>query len=76
MKTFAWSTLSAGIALVIAFWITLFDGGIIADATGGVGRITPGQTVIGIGGLLLTLAGIALLVVAARRPPIRGRLAD
>ncbi|WP_341935841.1 hypothetical protein MRBLWO14_001516 [Microbacterium sp. LWO14-1.2] len=67
MRTFAWSLFSAGIALIIAFAILIFESGIIADATGGVGSMTPGQAFVGLGGGTLILGGIALLVTATRR---------
>jgi hypothetical protein len=67
MKTFGWSLLSAGVALIFAFALVIFESGIIADETGSVGALHPGQATVGILGIVLFIAGVVTLIISARR---------
>lgn len=67
MKTFGWCLVSAGFALLLAFAAATFEAGIIVDAAGGVGTLTPVHAAIGVGGGILVVAGIATFVFASRR---------
>ena len=61
--------LAAGAALVLSAAAMAFQNGIIADATGGVGVITPVEYAMWIVGLVLSVTGAIVLPVAARLRP-------
>lgn len=68
MKIVSVALLSSGIVLLLAAAALAFQGGLIADSTGGVGGITPVESVMWIVAPLLAILGLVLFFV---RPRVR-----
>ncbi|MBF4580658.1 hypothetical protein [Frigoribacterium sp. VKM Ac-2530] len=66
MKIVSVALLSSGIAILLAAAALAFQGGIIADSTGGVGGITPVETVMWVVAPVLAILGLVLLFVRPR----------
>lgn len=66
MKIVSVALLSSGIAILLAAAALAFQGGIIADSTGGVGGITPVETVMWVVAPVLASLGLVLLFVRPR----------
>ncbi|MBD8583075.1 hypothetical protein IFT90_00735 [Frigoribacterium sp. CFBP 8766] len=66
MKIVSVALLSSGIVLLLAAAALAFQGGLIADSTGGVGGITPVESVMWIVAPLLAILGLVLLFVRPR----------
>jgi len=49
-----------GVTLLVCFGAVAFEGGIIADETGGVGSATAVQEAIGLTGVILSIVGAAM----------------
>ncbi|ROS49009.1 hypothetical protein [Frigoribacterium sp. PhB24] len=62
-KTAAIAILTSSLALLVSFAALLYQGGIIADETGGVGHLYPVEQAIGWVGTIGTITAIALFVI-------------
>lgn len=68
MKLISLVLATAGVTLVASFAALAFEGGIIADATGGIGATTPVQFAMLAGGAVAIVAAVVLYVVNRRGP--------
>lgn len=67
MKLLILSLAVTGLTLVVAFGALAFEGGIIADASGGIGATTPVQFgMLALGGAAILVAVILLMVAKVR----------
>jgi hypothetical protein len=58
--------LASGATMLLAAAALAFEGGMVADATGGVGSLSVVESLLWIAGPILALVGVILLLIARR----------